>query len=66
VVVVAAGVAVAAVALRRGAGPLGYVLVGLVVYYRLSRMVTAVAVGVAGVVADGLESRSVSAATGWR
>ena len=66
VVVVAAGVAVAAVALRREAGPVGYVLVGLAAYYCLSLMVTAVAVGVAGLVADGLESRPVSAATGWR
>lgn len=66
VVVAAAAVAVAAVALRREAGPVGYVLVGLAAYYCLSLMVTAVAVGVAGLVAESLESRSVSATTGWR
>ena len=59
-------VAVAAVALRREAGPVGYALVGLVAYYCLSVMVTAVAVGVAGLVADSLESRPVSSSTGWR
>jgi hypothetical protein len=59
-------VAVAAVALRREAGPVGYALVGLVAYYCLSVMVTAVAVGVAGLVADSLEARSVSSSTGWR
>jgi hypothetical protein len=66
VVVVSAGVAVAAVALRREAGPVGYVLVGLVAYYCLSLMVTALAVGVAGLVADSLESRPVTPTTGWR
>ena len=66
VVAPAAAVAVAAVALRREAGPVGYVLVGLAAYYCLSLMVTAVAVGVAGLVAESLESRSVSATTGWR
>jgi hypothetical protein len=66
VLVAAAGVAVAAVALRREAGPVGYVLVGLAVYYCLSLMVTAAAVGVAGLAADSLESRSVTATTGWR
>ena len=66
VIVVSAGVAVAAVALRREAGPVGYVLVGLAAYYCLSLMVTAVAVGVAGLVADSLESRPVTPATGWR
>jgi uncharacterized protein DUF6159 len=65
VVVIAAGVAVAAVVLRREAGPIGYVLVGLAAYYCLSVMVTAVAVGVAGMVADSLESRPVTPATGW-
>lgn len=59
-------VAVAAVALRREAGPVGYAMVGLVAYYCLSVMVTAVAVGVAGLVADSLESRPVSSSTGWR
>jgi hypothetical protein len=66
VLVVAASGAAAAVALRREAGPVGYMLVGLAAYYCLSLMVTAVAVGVAGLAADSLESRSVSAATGWR
>jgi hypothetical protein len=63
---IAAAVAVAAVALRREAGPVGYALVGLAAYYCLSVMVTAVAVGVAGLVADTLESRPVTPATGWR
>ena len=59
-------VAVAAVALRREAGPVGYALVGLAAYYCLSVMVTAVAVGIAGLAADSLESRPVSSSTGWR
>lgn len=59
-------VAAAAVALRREAGPVGYALVGLVAYYCLSVMVTAIAVGVAGLVADSLDSRPVSSSTGWR
>jgi hypothetical protein len=66
VVVLAAAVAVAAVALRREAGPVGYVLVGLAAYYCLSLMVTAIAVGVAGLVAESLESRPVTPSTGWR
>jgi Family of unknown function (DUF6159) len=66
VVVLSAGVAVAAVALRREAGPVVYVLVGLSAYYCLSLMVTAVAVGVAGLVADSLESRPVTPSTGWQ
>jgi hypothetical protein len=66
VLAISVGVAVAAVALRREAGPVGYALVGLAAYYCLSVMVTAVAVGVAGLVADSLESRPVSPATGWR
>ena len=66
VLVAAAGVAVAAVALRREAGPVGYVLFGLAAYYCLSLIVTAAAVGVAGLAADSLESRSVTPATGWR
>ena len=65
VLVATAGVAVVAVALCREAGPVGYVLVGLVAYYCLSLMVTAVAVGVAGLVADSLDSRPVTPATGW-
>jgi hypothetical protein len=66
VVLPAAGVAVAAVVLRREAGPVGYVLVGLAAYYCLSLMVTAVAVGVAGLVAESLESRPVTPSTGWQ
>jgi hypothetical protein len=66
VLLISAAGAAAAVALRREAGPVGYVLVGLVAYYCLSVMVTAVAVGVAGLVADSLESRPVTPATGWR
>jgi hypothetical protein len=65
VLVIAAGVAVAAVALRREGGPVEYVLVGLAAYYCLSLMVTAVAVGVAGLVADSLDSRPVTPAVGW-
>jgi Family of unknown function (DUF6159) len=65
VLTTAAGAAVAAVALRREAGPVGYVLVGLAAYYCLSLMVTATAVGLAGLVADSLDSRPVTAATGW-
>src|SRR5436189_5026337 len=48
VLAISAGVAVAAVALRREAGPVGYALVALAAYYCLSVIVTAVAVGVAG------------------
>jgi hypothetical protein len=66
VLVLCAAGAVAAVALRREAGPVGYVLVGLAAYYCLSVMVTAVAVGVAGLVADSLEARPVTPATGWQ
>src|SRR3954469_12361607 len=66
VVVTSAAVAAAAVALRRGAGPVEYVLVGAVAYYCLSVMVTAVSVGVAGLAADSLESLPVSPSTGWR
>jgi uncharacterized protein DUF6159 len=66
VLLLCAAGAVAAVALRREAGPVGYVLVGLAAYYCLSVMVTAVAVGVAGLVADSLESRPVTPATGWQ
>jgi hypothetical protein len=65
-VVVSAGVAVAAVALRREAGPLEYVLVGLAAYYCLSLIATAVAVGLAGLVADRLDARPVTPADGWR
>jgi hypothetical protein len=64
-VVVAAGVAVAAVALRRHAGPVEYALVGLGVSYALSLMVTAATVGLAGVVADCLDELPVTASRGW-
>jgi hypothetical protein len=66
VLALSAAGAVIAVALRREAGPVGYVLVGLAAYYCLSVMVTAVAVGVAGMVADILEARPVTPATGWQ
>ena len=65
VLVVSAGVAVVAVALRRHGGPLVYVLAGLGASYWLSLMVTAVAVGLAGLVAEALEGRPVTASTGW-
>jgi Family of unknown function (DUF6159) len=65
VLALSAAGAVTAVALRREAGPVGYVLVGLAAYYCLSVLVTAVAVGVAGLVADSLDSRPVTPATGW-
>jgi hypothetical protein len=65
-VVVSAGVAVAAVALRREAGPLEYALVGLAAYYCLSLIATAVAVGLAGLVADRLDAHPVTPADGWR
>lgn len=48
VLVASAAVAVAAVALRREAGPVGYVLVGLAAYYCLSVMVIAAGVGLVG------------------
>jgi hypothetical protein len=66
VLVLSAAGAVTAVLLRREAGPVGYVLVGLAAYYCLSVLVTAVAVGVAGLVADILEARPVTRATGWQ
>src|SRR4051812_26064648 len=66
VLAISAAVAVAAVLLRREAGPVGYALVGLGAYYCLSVMVTAVAVGVAGLVAESLEARSVTSSTGWQ
>jgi Family of unknown function (DUF6159) len=66
VLVASATLAVAAVALRREAGPVGYVLVGLAAYYCLSLMTTAAGVGLAGLVADSLDSRPVTAAGGWR
>lgn len=62
---ISAAVAVAAVVLRRHAGPVEYVLVGVGASYCLNLMVTAVAVGAAGLVADSLEGLPVSASTGW-
>src|SRR3954469_7780674 len=53
VLAISAAVAVAAVLLRREAGPVGYALGGVGAYYCLSVMVTAVGVGVAGVAAEG-------------
>jgi Family of unknown function (DUF6159) len=66
VLVGSVAVAVTAVALRREAGPVGYVLVGLAAYYCLSLVVTAAAVGLAGLVADRLDSRPVTPSGGWR
>ena len=62
---ISAAVAAAGVVLRRHAGPVEYVLVGVGVSYCLNLIVTAVAVGAAGLVADSLEGRPVSASTGW-
>ena len=62
---ISAAVAAAGVVLRRHAGPVEYVLVGVGVSYCLNLIVTAVAVGAAGLVADSLEGRPVSATTGW-
>src|SRR5437764_15408791 len=64
-VLIAAAVAAAGVLLRRHAGPVEYVLVGVAVSYCLNLIVTAVAVGAAGLVADSLEGHPVSASTGW-
>jgi hypothetical protein len=64
--VVSAGAAVAAVALRRSAGPVEYVLVGVAALYLLSLMTTAVGVGLAGLVADSLDGRPLTASAGWR
>ena len=66
VLVASAAVAVAAVVLRREAGPVGYVLVGLAAYYCLSLFVIAAGVGLAGLVADTLDSRPATPASGWR
>jgi hypothetical protein len=62
---ISAAVAAAGVLLRRHAGPVEYVLVGVGVSYCLNLIVTAVAVGAAGLVAGSLEGRRVSASTGW-
>jgi hypothetical protein len=61
-----AGAAVAGVLLRRHAGPLEYVLVGLGALYVLSLMVTAAAVGLAGLIAETLDDRPAGVGTGWR
>jgi hypothetical protein len=66
VILIAAGVAVAAVALRRNGGPVQYVLAGLGAYYLLGLMATAVAVGAAAIAANALEERPGSALIGWR
>ena len=66
VLVIFAAVAAAAVLVRNYTGPVGYVLAGLGAYYCLSVMTTAMAVGMAGMVADSLDSRPVTLATGWR
>jgi uncharacterized protein DUF6159 len=62
---IAAAVAAAGVILRRHAGPVEYVLVGVVVTYCLNLMSTAVAVGAAAITADSLEGRAVTSSTGW-
>jgi len=66
VILIAASVAAAAVALRREAGPVEYVVVGLAAYYCLSLLTTGVAVGVAGLAADCLDERHVTAGDGWQ
>jgi Family of unknown function (DUF6159) len=66
VAVISAMVAAAAVVLRRHAGPVEYVLVGAAAYYCLSLMVTAVAVGIAAMVAGSLDDRPVTPSTGWQ
>jgi hypothetical protein len=66
VAVISAMVAAAAVVLRRHAGPVEYVLVGAAAYYCLSLMVTAVAVGIAAMVAGSLDGRPVTPSTGWQ
>ncbi|HEY2602757.1 MAG TPA: DUF6159 family protein [Thermoleophilaceae bacterium] len=65
-VLLSAGVAVAAVALRRHGGPVEYALAGFAASYFLSLVVTAVAVGVASMVADGLDGRPLRPADGWQ
>lgn len=64
-ILVTAGAGELAVALRRDGGPVQYVFAGLGAYYLISLMSTAVAVGVAGMVADTLEERPISPSTGW-
>jgi hypothetical protein len=45
--------------------PVGHLLVGLAAYYCLSLMVIATGVGLAGLVADSLDSRPVTPVDGW-
>jgi hypothetical protein len=65
VVVIAAAVSAAGVILRRHAGPVEYVLVGVAVAYCLNLMTTALAVGAATIAADSLEGADVTPHTGW-
>lgn len=66
VVLIAAAVAAAGVILRRHAGPVEYVLVGVAVTYCLNLMTIAVNVGAAAIVADSLERpEAVTQRTGW-
>jgi len=65
-VLLAAGVAVVAVVLRRHGGPVVYALAGFGASYFLSLMATAVAVGVAAMVSDALEGRPLRPSDGWR
>ena len=48
-----------------GGRAVGYLLVGLAAYYCLSLMVIAIGVGLAGLVADSLDSRPVTPVDGW-
>ncbi|MEA2652665.1 MAG: hypothetical protein QOI85_2386 [Chloroflexota bacterium] len=66
VLVLSAGVAVTAVALRREAGLVGYALVGVAAYYCLMVIVTAASVGLAGLAADALEGHPGTVAEGWQ
>jgi Family of unknown function (DUF6159) len=65
VVLIAAVVAALGVLLRRHAGPVEYVIVGVAVTYCINLMTTAVAVGAAGITARGLDGSPVAASTGW-
>lgn len=65
VVLIAGTVAALGVILRRHAGPVEYVIVGVAVTYCINLLTTAIAVGAAGIVAESLEGRAASPATGW-
>jgi hypothetical protein len=65
-IVLAAAVTAPTVILRRHAGPVEYVLIGLASSYMLSVLVTGATVGLAGLVAKTLDGHPVTAATGWR